>query len=627
MFQINNSVSTPFILKTILILCFSFAGLIYWQGLHGPFLLDDLQTLDSARISSWSFREILATSFANQTGPLSRPLSVFSFIVTDQLFGNAPFGYKITNLGLHILCATLCFIFMKHWLCLFFPTNNHKPWILASLISILWILHPLNVSTTLYVVQRMAILSTLFTLLNLILYLKIRFGDLKPLPKKLSLACMLLLFVCATLSKENGLLLPFFLAAIELTTPTSKSSKIWLKLTLGSCIIILLGGGLYYAHHFASFQAAFYQKGFSLLSYTLVEAKALIFYIKLIALPQINAMGLYHDDFQATLSPNLWLSLFILLGLFITILFTRKKAPILSFGLMWFFSGHLLESSILPLEPVFEHRNYLASIGLLLILVWLFTLAFEKMKLKPFYMPIIAFIWIGLFSLLTALRVDGWSTQEKFIKMAIQTHPASPRAHIEYGQYLFQAGYFDEGILSLQKAAELDHRNSGPVLHQILAHCTIGRAQPSLYTEATQRLATQNITPYTLLVLDGIVNQQFNDNCPSISSIESTQWLQTAISNPFTSPKNKGILFHLLAGIYAKDSQYELAISALEKSSEYFPNKIEPHLKKIQLLILLNKQHEAQTHIKATYLHPLSARTDNQKKLSELQNQLNLDEL
>ncbi|MCY0536413.1 hypothetical protein, partial [Klebsiella pneumoniae] len=44
----------------------------------------------------------------------------------------------------------------------------------------------------------------------------------------------------------------------------------------------------------------------------------------------------------------------------------RKRAPSIPAGWFFFLVAHLVESSFLPLEMYYEHRNYLPSFGLLL---------------------------------------------------------------------------------------------------------------------------------------------------------------------------------------------------------------------------------------------------------------------
>src|SRR5690606_28740337 len=42
----------------------------------------------------------------------------------------------------------------------------------------------------------------------------------------------------------------------------------------------------------------------------------------------------------------------------------RKRAPGIFVGWFFFLAAHLVESSFLPLELYFEHRNYLPALGL-----------------------------------------------------------------------------------------------------------------------------------------------------------------------------------------------------------------------------------------------------------------------
>ena len=82
-------------------------------------------------------------------------------------------------------------------------------------------------------------------------------------------------------------------------------------------------------------------------------------------LPNLAEMGLHHDDFvisKTLLSP--WTTLPAIAGLLalaVGALVLRKKHPLITFGIVFFFVAHALESTIIPLEIAFEHRNYLPS--------------------------------------------------------------------------------------------------------------------------------------------------------------------------------------------------------------------------------------------------------------------------
>src|SRR5690606_5451195 len=78
-----------------------------------------------------------------------------------------------------------------------------------------WLLHPLLVSTVLYAVQRMAQLSTFFTLLALLAWLKARTADKPRSFYFFGWFVMPAMSLLAMLSKENGALLPLYFLLLE----------------------------------------------------------------------------------------------------------------------------------------------------------------------------------------------------------------------------------------------------------------------------------------------------------------------------------------------------------------------------------------------------------------------------
>lgn len=143
-------------------------ALLYYPGLRGPLLLDDFENLKSLAdfsqgITTW--RDILAT---NSSGAFGRPIAMLSFIANQWASAGDVWAYKYTNLMIHLLCGVLVF-----WLCgrllQEHPLKSYC-WAIALWVTAFWLLTPLQVSTVLYVVQRMAQLSTLFVLAGLITY-------------------------------------------------------------------------------------------------------------------------------------------------------------------------------------------------------------------------------------------------------------------------------------------------------------------------------------------------------------------------------------------------------------------------------------------------------------------------
>src|SRR5690606_24599767 len=137
---------------------------------HGPWLFDDSSNLDPIRrwlAGEVGWREVV---LENTSGPGGRPLSMISFLLSAALGGYTPFVFKLGNLLLHLVNGLLVFALFRQMA----PRDRALsgfPLTVPLARATLWLLHPLLVSTTLYVVQRMAMLSATFMLLAMLAYL------------------------------------------------------------------------------------------------------------------------------------------------------------------------------------------------------------------------------------------------------------------------------------------------------------------------------------------------------------------------------------------------------------------------------------------------------------------------
>ena len=136
-------------------------AMLYWPALSGPLLLDDsivITPLLSAAQLGHDWRSFLFSD----SGPLGRPLAMASFIANAQMSLDLRY-WKATNLAVHVLNGWLVFALFTQ-LARLAGRQFAGVRVLALGGMALWLLHPLNVSTVLYSVQRMAQISTLFTL-------------------------------------------------------------------------------------------------------------------------------------------------------------------------------------------------------------------------------------------------------------------------------------------------------------------------------------------------------------------------------------------------------------------------------------------------------------------------------
>ncbi len=140
----------------------------YWPGLAGPFLLDDFGSIadlgDRGGVRDWS--TFKAFVFGGHAGPLGRPVALLSFLIDGNNWPTDPWPFKRTNLLIHLLNGGLIGLLATKILRLLEFDRQDARWI-ALVSAACWLLHPFLVSTTLYAVQRMAQLSTLFVFAGL----------------------------------------------------------------------------------------------------------------------------------------------------------------------------------------------------------------------------------------------------------------------------------------------------------------------------------------------------------------------------------------------------------------------------------------------------------------------------
>ncbi len=433
------------------VLLIALAGFIvwlYWPGLNGPFLFDDFPNLEplgayNAVDDFESFKLFVLNGFA---GPTGRPLSLLSFLINDNTWPSDPWGFKYTNLMLHILNGLLLFWLTYRLLRAYLPAPRIREaaW-LALLTAGLWLIHPLQVSTVLYVVQRMTELSALFVLLGLLGYVAAR-SQLEHAPWRtllLMTGSIGLGTLAATFSKENGALLPVFALVIEMTVFAGRKAPRWLNLwrtvVLGLPTLAILG---YLARPlWRNTGEVISNRGFTLGERLLTEARIVTEYLQHLFLPTPISRGLYADAYPLSAGwlnpPETLLAIGLLGGLFALAFWLRQRMPLLSLAILFFFAGHLLESTTISLELYFEHRNYLPSIFVFLPvaagLLWLY-------RRMPRIMPGLTIVLLAILLSITALRAANWGKPNQLYLLWAQESPTSARAQVGAAQALIQAG-------------------------------------------------------------------------------------------------------------------------------------------------------------------------------------------
>jgi len=488
------------ILSILLICYFS-----YSIGLKGNFLFDDypnLQPLGTyGTIDSWD----KARNFINSgfSGPTGRPISLASFLIDTNTWPSASYPFKYTNLLIHLLNGMLLF-----WAILLLLRNyNYKEqqsiWI-ALITSSIWLLHPYFVSTTLYVVQRMAQLATLFSLIGIIGYLKARLLlPHKPFRAYFYMALAIgLCTILATYSKENGALLPLLILVLEFCSPNKINKPIWqwraLCLWFPSCAVLYL---IFRELNFSD--NLWPNRNFNQVERLYSEARIVTEYLYHLFVPQIEGRGLYQDGYlisKSLLQPITTLySMVFLIGLVFSAFIYKNKYPLFSVAILFFFAAHMMESTVLGLELYFEHRNYLAALFLFLPIAAI--LYFLKEKIEPKLVYFIIAVIFTILSFFTYERAKLWGNTDNLVLYWAKNTPNSPRAQSTIARKLTEQGYILESNRHLERSLERMPQSALLNMQLLLQKVSYKLAAEPDFESTTQKLKKQ---PFDAQAIQGL---------------------------------------------------------------------------------------------------------------------------
>lgn len=444
--------SRPYSNWGALLLAVAATVLVYWVGLHGPFLFDDGPNF--AAIEPWLEGKASTTHilFGNSNFLTHRSLAMGSFLLGAKLFGYTPFSFKATNLALHLTLGLLAYVLLSRLLARGKDTAPHARLISLSVVAV-WLLHPYNISTVLYAVQRMTQIAALFCLLGMLLYTWVRTRQESTYSAWRWPALFVgipLLTYAGIQAKQSAIVLPALCLVIEIAYFSSRRN--WPRALKCFYIVFLVAPALLLT--FGAFLRpellldGFAEYPFTLYERLISEGRALINYMRMTILPHTPSMGVYTDDFRASeglLSPpTTLLSLLLLASISAVTWRKRIRAPTLFAGWFLFLSGHSVEASILPIELYYEHRNYLPSIGLLLATASLIAHAAEAAKANGLRVArvgiAVGIAVIATLALMTHGRARVWSNRFVLAESELAHHPESVRAVINYAGLAEQAG-------------------------------------------------------------------------------------------------------------------------------------------------------------------------------------------
>ncbi|WP_038206374.1 hypothetical protein [Xenophilus azovorans] len=361
--------------------CAALAWLLYAQARGMTWQFDDLINLRTlAGVSTHA--GLVDFVFGGVAGPSGRPLSLLTFVANyDDWTGN-PWGVSRLNLLLHGFNGMLVFLLMRRLFVRVPSQASISVW-LATAAAALWMLLPIHASSILMPVQRMTQVSAFFTLFTLYAYVALR-ARYTGTP---SVAGIFWLSLCvgigtllSVLGKENGAITAALVALIELfffERSPSKSivHRVWRLWIFGALLLVPVALAYHLVTVWDGIQGRFiHYRGYSMVEHVATQAVISWEYVRQILLPRAALLGPYHDGhavygwtmWQPYAALIAWLALLVV-GLALIRhghdAAIRRLGKFLLFAIVWFFACHQIESTVIPLELYFEHRNYLAALG------------------------------------------------------------------------------------------------------------------------------------------------------------------------------------------------------------------------------------------------------------------------
>ncbi|MGN6478654.1 hypothetical protein [Luteibacter sp.] len=539
-------IKSPFLVLSLA--CFLTAAVtiaVYAQGLHGGFLFDDFPNIvdnNDVQPTQVSLASLLNAALSSPASEFKRPLASLSFalniIASDGL---DPVAMKVTNVVLHVANGVLLFALLTSLFAWVHGSRRPNDGITALLITAGWLLLPINLTAVLYVVQRMESMANLFVLAGLLGYVS---GRRRMLAGRkglvLAIGSVLLGAVLGVLAKETAVLLPLYALMLEVFLFHGRSVRtIDAAPTLDRRIFIFylvflvvpfIVGAVWLIPKFLN-PASWAGRDYTLSTRLWSESRIVVDYVAWTLVPFPSDLSFYHDDFRASTGPlTPWttiLCILVLVAIAWTAVALRKRAPLIGLGLAWYLACHTLTATVLPLELIYEHRNYFASIGLVLVAVCLLRAETGIQGANSVGSNFALARHVALASLLAwwgcllAVTARAWDNPLTMAQELAWRGPGSPRAQYELGRtYIILSRYDPSSPLvglaygPLERAMRIPGSSVLPEQALIFLNARMGRTIDRAWWESMRgKLASRKPTVQDESSLEALAKCQASKSC------------------------------------------------------------------------------------------------------------------
>ncbi|MFH1622716.1 MAG: tetratricopeptide repeat protein [Candidatus Omnitrophota bacterium] len=394
-----------------------------------------------------------------------RPFLAASFMWDHKLWGINPFGYHLTNLIFHILCCILIFLIVELLI------NNRK---IALFSSLIFSVHPVHTEAVSFISGRVDVIPPALFLLSIFYFF--RFANNKRIFFYLF---SLLSFSAALLTKEMAVTLPVIIICLDYFFLSKQDAKgvfkNFLRLHLGFFVIL----ALYFIARFNFIGKLFIatQYGINFPNGTqpfwrlFTVIKILAIYLRLLFFPYGLKVQYNFPAANSFFEPEVLIGSSIILLLIYLVIKNRKRNPILSFSILWFFITILPVSNIIPQGNIFAERYvYLPSVGYCIAIALLFNwLLTKNIKTDLFNwkksLYVLFFLLILALGRVTYERNKVWENEFTLWYDAVQKEPQSPKTHANLARVYYDANLLDEAMKEIRIALQIRQTYSYDLLN------------------------------------------------------------------------------------------------------------------------------------------------------------------
>jgi tetratricopeptide (TPR) repeat protein len=324
-----------------------------------------------------------------------------------------------------------------------------------------------------YIVQRMTSMCTLFYLLSLWLYVLGRVCENRN--RRLALwVGSAVSFSLAIGTKQIAATLPLAILLYEwfffqdLHTEWFRR-RIQYVLAAGAFFVVV---GLLYLgiHPLDRIFAQYESRDFTPIERLLTQPRVVWLYIGLLVYPNPNRLNLLHDisiSHNFLDPPSTLLAILGIVGLVGLAALIARRHRLLSFCILWFFLHLVIESSIIPLELVFEHRVYLPMFGVALALPYLFA---NVLANRPISWFVVCGLLVVTHAVGTFERNADWKDRISLWTDVLEKNPRADRAFNNRGNYYRSIDDFDRAIDDYDAVIELTPQEPLPYYNRANAY-------------------------------------------------------------------------------------------------------------------------------------------------------------